>query len=41
VVNVTDPYGRNIVFLDRSRHFSENLVALGIEPGFVARNSDH
>jgi hypothetical protein len=53
VVSVTNPYGRNLDFLDRSRYFffqvasqlhprthasqthyySENLVALGIEPG--------
>jgi hypothetical protein len=55
VVSVTDPYGRNFGFLDRSRYFffqvapqlyswgewtpfqthyfSENMTALGIEPG--------
>jgi hypothetical protein len=56
VVSVTDPYDRNLGFLDRSRyfffqvapllnctheaewtlfqtHYSENLVAPGIEPG--------
>jgi hypothetical protein len=45
VVIVTDPYGRNLGFLDRSRYFvfqvapqlysrgSENLVEPGIEPG--------
>jgi hypothetical protein len=57
VVGVTDPYGRILGFLDRSRYFfykqllsctheaewtpfqnhcfSENLVALGIEPGLL------
>jgi hypothetical protein len=35
VVSVTDPYGRNLGFLDGSPvpDFSENLVAPGIEPG--------
>jgi hypothetical protein len=43
MVSVTDTYGRILCFLDRSRtklsgprsktlYFSENLVALGIEP---------
>jgi hypothetical protein len=41
VVSVTDPSGRILDFLDRSRYFStvffyfflENLVVPGIEPG--------
>jgi hypothetical protein len=54
VVSLTDPFGRNLGFIDRSRyfffqaalnctheaeqtpfqtHYSENLVAPGIEPG--------
>jgi hypothetical protein len=45
VVSVTDPYGRILGFVDRSRYvffqiasfqthyFSENLVVPGIEPG--------
>jgi hypothetical protein len=39
VVSVTDPYGRILGFLDwrlyfffQTQYFSENLVALGIEP---------
>jgi hypothetical protein len=51
VVSATDPHGRILGFLDRSRYyffqthyFSENLVGPRIEPGTsgpVARNSDH
>jgi hypothetical protein len=42
VVSVTDPHGRILGFLDRSRYFffqvapqlySEDLIASGIEPG--------